>query len=120
MSKNNLNLNNKFGECCGCPPLSDNSIIFTNYVSSRIHNDVNSKLMGALDSHSYRSKLQKNASKLIENNINAFENIRCTSDIKNKFYIDSSNYNFNYNLPDGYWGQSIINNGTKKSDHCKI
>jgi hypothetical protein len=114
-------LNNKFGQCCGCPALmSDKGRLFTNYVSSRIYNDVNSKKLKVPDAHSYREKLQ-NDPKIRINEINKYESVRCKSDSKNKFYFDSSNYTFNRPLIDPYNGQKIQNDGKlKKSDKANF
>ena len=114
-------LNNKFGQCCGCPALmSDKGRIFTNYVSSRIYNDDNSKQLKVSDAHSYREKLQTDK-KIRSNDVNKYETIRCKSDSKNKFYIDSSKYTFNRQLTDPYNGQKIQNDGKfKKSDKANF
>lgn len=121
MSNSNLNLNNKFGQCCGCPALmSDKGRLFTNYMSSRLYNDINSKQLKVPDSHSYREKLQ-NDSSLRQNEILKFETVRCKSDGKNKFYIDSSKYTFDKPLTDAYVGQKIQNDGkSKKSDKASF
>lgn len=99
MSKNNLNLDNKFGSCCGCPGVKiDGGRVFTNYLSSRIYNDNNRKMMGLGDSHSYRLVLQKTAESIINKENDDVSKIKCKSDGKNKFYIDSSNFNFSDKL----------------------
>ena len=120
MSKNNLNLNNKFGECCGCPPLMSDRRMFTNYVSSRTFNDENRKAMKLGDSHAYRSKLQSDGSIIAANEVAKVENQRCRSDGKTKFYIDSSKYNFTTDLTDGYWGQKEMFFGVKKSENANF
>jgi hypothetical protein len=95
MNKKNLNCDNKFGKCCNCPGImSDGGRVFTNYVSSRIYNDDNRKMMGLGDSHSYRLVLQKSAQEIINKENNDFDKLKCKSNKKNKFYIDSSNFNF--------------------------
>ena len=105
MSTNKLNLNNKYGECCNCPALmSDHGRMFTNYISSRLYNDIFSKSLKSSDSHSYREKLQNNSQILSSNEIVKYEQVRCKSNNINKFYIDSSNYTFDKPLKDGYWG----------------
>lgn len=121
MSNSNLSLNNKFGQCCGCPALmSDKGRLFTNYMSSRIFNDINSKQLKVPDAHSYREKLQ-NDSSIRQNEISKFESVRCKSDSKNKFYIDSSKYTFDKPLTDEYVGQKIQNDGkVKKSDKASF
>ena len=117
MSNSNLSLNNKFGQCCGCPALmSDKGRLFTNYVSSRIYNDMNSKQLKTSDAHSYRERLQ-NESSIRSNEIAKYETVRCKDDSKNKFYIDGSKYTFDKPLSDPYVGQKIQNDGKmKKSD----
>jgi hypothetical protein len=118
MNKNNssqYNLNNKFGECCGCPGLMNDDRLFNNYVSSRIQNDQIRKSLNLPDSHSYRSILQNAGQKFLDEDIKRIEKIRCKSNTKNKFYIDSSKYNFDKPLIDGYWGLSIENTEIRKS-----
>jgi hypothetical protein len=118
MSKNNSsqdNLNNKFGECCGCPALVNGDRLFNNYVSSRLRNDQIRKTLNLPDSHSYRLVLQSSGQNFVGEEIKRIEKVRCKSNDKNKFYIDSSKYNFDKPLSDGYWGLSIQNDGIKKS-----
>ena len=118
MNKNNssqYNLNNKFGECCGCPGLMNDDRLFNNYVSSRIQNDQIRKSLNLPDSHSYRSILQNAGQNFLDEDIKRIEKIRCKSNTKNKFYIDSSKYNFDKPLTDGYWGLSIDNTEIRKS-----
>jgi len=113
---NQNNLNNKFGECCNCPALSTGKQYFTNYVSSRLYNDNFRKKLGINDSNSFRLSLQSNGEKYIKNEIIRFDANRCKSDTKNKFYLDSSNYNFSTKLVNEYTSPSIPNNYIKKSD----
>jgi hypothetical protein len=120
MSKNNSNLNNKFGVCCGCPPLMSDRRLFTNYVSSRTFNDESRKAMKLGDSHAYRGKLQSDASIIASNEIAKANKQICKSDGKTNFYIDTSKYSFNVDLVDGYWGQKEINYGVKKSENAKF
>ena len=118
MNKNNssqYNLNNKFGECCGCPALMNDDRLFNNYVSSRIQNDQIRKSLNLPDSHSYRKTLQNNGQDFINNDVKRIENVRCKSNSKNKFYIDYSKYTFDKPLSDGYWGLSIENTEIRKS-----
>jgi hypothetical protein len=123
MSKNNSsqnNLNNKFGECCGCPALVNGDRIFNNYVSSRLRNDQIKKSLNLSDSHSYRLVLQNTGQNIINNETNRLNNLRCKSDGKNKFYIDSSNFNFEKPLTDGYNGLQIDNIGIHRSQITPI
>lgn len=106
----NLNLNNKFGECCSCPALITNDLIFNNYISARIYNDSIMKSIDVLDTHKYRSILQSD--KNIVTNKNKF--LKCKSNNKNLFYIDSSKYNFNIPLNNEYNGPNKINNDLSK------
>ncbi len=117
MSKNNSNLNNKFGNCCNCPELVNDDRMFNNYVSSRIRNDVDRKALGMPDSHSYRLALQTGAKDIIDTEIRRLEKSKCKSDGKNNFYIDSSKYDFNKPLKTTYTGLLIDNTYIKKS-HC--
>jgi hypothetical protein len=122
-SKNNSsqnNLNNKFGECCGCPALVNDDRLFNNYVSSRLRNDQIRKSLNITDSHTYRSILQTASQNFIGDDIKRIENSRCKSNDKNKFYIDSSKYNFDKPLTNGYWGLSIENDGIKQSQITPI
>jgi hypothetical protein len=112
MSKNNLNLNNKFGECCNCPALmSDRGRMFTNYVSSRIYNDNDAKRLKIFDANTYRENLQVFGSIYRSSEIYKYEQVKCKTNAKNKFYIDSSHYTFDKPLTNGYWGQQIQNDG---------
>ena len=47
MARNNLNLDNKFGNCCNCPGFVNDDRLFTNYVSSRIYNDSTMKKLNS-------------------------------------------------------------------------
>jgi hypothetical protein len=115
MSTNELNLNNKFGQCCNCPALmSDKGRMFTNYVSSRIYNDYASKMFFISDAHTYREKLQVDGSAIRADEIQKYEKNKCKNNKKNSFYIDSSKYTFDKPLTDAYWGQKIQNDGKVK------
>ncbi len=113
MDKNNLNLDNKFGECCNCPGVGNGQYLFTNNVSSRIYNDQMGKKLKATDSHDYRSILQKNAKQFITNEILRLESTKCKP--SNKFYIDSSKFHPKDKLIDEYTGPMMINDGKYKS-----
>jgi hypothetical protein len=118
MNKNNsrhINLNNKFGKCCGCPGLVNDDRMFNNYISSRLRNDQIRKSLRIPTSHSYRSILQIDGQKFINGEIENIDNYKCKSDKKNKFYIDLSEYKFDKPLDNGYWGLQIENDGIKKS-----
>ena len=112
---NQNNLNNKFGKCCNCPALSNGNQLFTNFESSRLfNNDLRKKLI-IKDSNTFRLNLQNNATLYIFNENSKLESVKCTSDSKNKFYIDSSKYDFSKQLLDDYKYPKIPNNYIKKS-----
>ncbi len=112
----NSNLNNKFGKCCGCPPIMTRGRLFRNFVSSHIFEDSNRKRLNMPDSHAYRKELQTNAISHIQEPINNLEkNHKCKSDSNNKFYIDSSKFNFSTPLENNYQGPQMPNNYVKKS-----
>lgn len=113
------NFNNKFGECCGCPALGLKDTLFTSYVSHSIYNDQQYKKNGITNSHEYRLALQTNAETIINNESTRYDKIKCVSNNKQIFYIDSSNYNFTDKLSDSYNGLKIQNYDTK-SDFAKF
>jgi hypothetical protein len=115
MSKNNLNLNNKFGECCRCPALTNRDILFTNYLSSKIfESNVQNNL--AMNSHGYRHFLQTKSNDYIKMETDYLSKNKCTNNNKNKFYIDTSKYDFSTNLINDYQGPMMQNHYTKKSE----
>ena len=59
--------NNKFGKCSRCPAFMDDSRLFTNYLSNSKLNTYVSKINNITNSDQYRIFLQKNASKIMEN-----------------------------------------------------
>lgn len=70
--------NNKFGKCCKCPAFMDDSRLFTNYLSNSKLNTYISKINNISDSDQYRIFLQKNASKIMENEKNfIIDNKKC-------------------------------------------
>lgn len=88
-----MNLNNKYGNCCGCPALND-AREFTNYKSSSVHNSELMKKMGKTNSNDYRESLQINGESIIKNTYDSFEtNYKCKNNGSNVFYLDSSNFN---------------------------
>ena len=113
---NQNNLNNKFGKCCNCPALSTGNQLFTNFESSRLYNDNYKKYLKIADSNTYRLNLQLNGTKYMQNENNKYDTIRCKSDKQNKFYIDSSSYNFSTKLENEYSYPQIQNNYIKKSE----
>jgi hypothetical protein len=99
---NQNNLNNKFGECCNCPALSTGKQYFTNYVSSRLYDDNLRKKLNINNSNTYRSFLQLNGTTLMSTDTSKSSANRCKSNATNKFYIDSSKFNFSSTLKNEY------------------
>ena len=62
-----MNSDNKFGECCKCPALMDDSRLFTNYLLNSKLNSYVKKVNGISDDNMYRLFLQKNGSKILNN-----------------------------------------------------
>ncbi len=62
-----MNSDNKFGECCKCPALMDDSRLFTNYLLNSKLNSYVKKVNGITDDNMYRLFLQKNGSKIMNN-----------------------------------------------------
>jgi phage gp16-like protein len=117
MSTNNLN--NKFGECCGCPALMNHDINTTDYVSSRIQYANNKKKAGMVDSHEYRDYLQKNGIQIMMADRNINEQAKCKSNATNKFYIDFEKYDPYSKLTDPYVGLETINDGLNTIEYSK-
>jgi hypothetical protein len=92
-----MNLNNKFGNCCGCPALN-NAREFTEHRSSSIYNsEIMKKITTTSNSHDYRQSLQNNGESIIRNLYNNFEtNYKCKNNGSNVFYIDSTNFHSSY------------------------
>lgn len=105
-------LNNKFGNCCNCPSLSNDDRIFNNYTSNRIFNDTLRRSLKLCDSHDYRDNLQKNGLKYMKSSVYDVEKLKCNSKT-NKFYFDFSEYTFNKPLENQYNGPKCINNFNK-------
>lgn len=103
-------LNNKFGDCCNCPSLSNDDRIFNNYTSNRIFNDTSRRSLRLADSHDYRDYLQNNGLKFMKSKVYDIENLKCKNDKKNNFYFDSSDYTFDKPLQNQYLGPKCINN----------
>lgn len=59
--------NNKFGRCSKCPAFMDDSRLFTNYLPNSKLNTYVTKINNITDNDQYRIFLQKNASKIMEN-----------------------------------------------------
>lgn len=89
-----MNSDNKFGQCCGCPALMNNSRDLTLWASSRTYNNNMMKKMGTANSNDYRNALQSNAETILKNTLNDYDsNHRCKNSSNNLFYIDSTNFN---------------------------
>lgn len=83
-----MNLNNKFGECCNCPALMDDSRLFTSYVPRRDYNALLMKDTQLTNSIDYKNMLQQNGAEIIasiQRNLNT--NFRCTTTGNNQFYV---------------------------------
>lgn len=59
--------NNKFGKCSKCPAFMDDSRLFTNYLPNSKLNTYITKINNITNNDEYRIFLQKNASKIMEN-----------------------------------------------------
>jgi len=92
-----MNLNNKFGNCCGCPALN-NAREFTEHRSSSIYNsEMMKKMTTTSNSNDFRQLLQSNGESIIRNIYNNFEtNYKCKNNESNVFYIDSTNFHSSY------------------------
>ena len=62
-----MNSDNKFGECCKCPAIVDDSRLFTNYLLNSKLNSYVKKVNGITDDNMYRLFLQQNGSKIMNN-----------------------------------------------------
>ena len=92
-----MNLNNKFGQCCGCPGIINKPRELTVWTNSKIHDNDLMLQSGATNSNDYRALLQRNGSAILSNTANALnDNFKCktnTNNLDNLFYLDSTNYN---------------------------
>ena len=71
--------NNKFGKCSKCPAFMDDSRLFTNYLPNSKLNTYITKINNITNNDEYRVFLQKNASKIMENEKKFIEdNKKCT------------------------------------------
>ena len=71
--------NNKFGKCSKCPAFMDDSRLFTNYLPNSKLNTYVTKINNITNNDQYRIFLQKNASKIMENEKKFIENNKkCT------------------------------------------
>ena len=59
--------NNKVGRCSKCPAFMDDSRLFTNYLPNSKLNTYITKINNITNNDEYRIFLQKNASKIMEN-----------------------------------------------------
>lgn len=115
LTKDNMDLNNKFGKCCRCPALMSDGHLFTNWESSRLYNDAIRRNYGISGSNSYREILQFTGAIITANEQTQYEKARCVDDYKNKFYIDSSKWKPELPLKNEYKGQKIPHLGFKQS-----
>ena len=89
-----MNSDNKFGQCCGCPALMNQSRDLTLWSSSRNYNNAMMKKMGKTNSNDFRTALQNNAESMIKKTFDEFDSSnKCKNSSNNIFYIDSSNFN---------------------------
>lgn len=71
--------NNKFGKCSKCPAFMDDSRLFTNYLPNSKLNTYITKINNITNNDEYRIFLQKNASKIMDNEKKFIENNKkCT------------------------------------------
>lgn len=64
-----MNLDNKFGICCKCPAIMDESRLFTNYVPHKSYNRQFMNELNVVNNNDYRHTLQYNL-QLNSNDIN--------------------------------------------------
>lgn len=104
----NMNCDNKFSTCCGCPAITNNTREFTNWTNSKLYDLETMKKAKITNANDYRASLQSNAESIMKNTVNDFDsNFKCKNNGNNVFYLDSSNYNSYYDK---------INEITNKSD----
>lgn len=90
-----MELNNKYGTCCKCPAIMDDSRLFTSYMP---HKDYNNKLMAKFNvtnNNDYKTYLQTNGTSIKTDILNKLESgAKCTNNGNNKFYqrIDINKY----------------------------
>ena len=81
-----MNLDNKFGVCCNCPAIMDESRLFTNYVPHKSYNRQFMNNLNVINNNDYRRILQYN---LHPNNKDM--SMQCIKSIN--FNIDGSKIN---------------------------
>lgn len=73
-----MNSNNKFGKCCKCPALMDDTRLFTNYLNNTKFNLYVKNVNNITDENLYRQFLQNKGEQIINNERNFFnDNKRC-------------------------------------------
>jgi hypothetical protein len=93
----NMNCDNKFSKCCGCPGIGNMPREFTNWSSSKLYNLETMKKAKITNSNDYRALLQANAESIMKNTVSDFDtNYKCKNSGNDVFYLDSSNYNSYY------------------------
>lgn len=94
----NMNCDNRYSTCCGCPAITGNPREFTNWTSSKLYNLETMKKAKITNANDYRASLQANAESIMKNTVNDFDtNFKCKNNGNNVFYLDSTNYNSYYN-----------------------
>ena len=86
-----MNLDNKFGVCCNCPAIMDDSRLFTNYVPHKSYNRQFMNELEVLNNNDYRNILQ-NKLQIYNKNMN----MQCTN--SNNFNIDGSIINTYFDI----------------------
>jgi len=93
----NMNSDNRYSSCCGCPGITNTPREFTNWSSSKLYNLETMKKAKITNANDYRASLQSNAESIMKNTVNDFEtNFKCKNNGNNVFYLDSTNFNSYY------------------------
>jgi len=110
----NMNCDNRFSTCCGCPAISNTPREFTNWTSSKLYNLETMKKAKITNSNDYRASLQSNSESIMKNTVNDFDtNFKCKNNGNNLFYLESSNYNSYYDKINQITSKSEVVNNNK-------
>ena len=85
-----MNLDNKFGICCNCPAVMNDSRLFTNYIPHRTYNQQFMNQLQIVNNNEYRYILQHQLQ------VNDDHNKKCIN--SNNFNIDGSLINTFFDL----------------------